>query len=98
MIRSGEKWRAMIQSNLYSANVALLLVSRYFFASDFIAHNELPPLLEAAAQKGLIILWIAVSASAFQRSRLAEYQALNDPSRPLDSLTSAELGQELVRI
>jgi hypothetical protein len=97
-IQAGEKWRSEIEGALKSASIAILLVSRYFFASDFIAKNELPPLLDAAAKEGLRILWIALSASDYQRSPIAIYEALNDPGRPLDSLKPAVRNKELVRI
>jgi hypothetical protein len=98
MIQAGERWRTAIQEQLKAASVAILLVSRYFFATDFISRNELPPLLEAAAKDGVTIFWIAVSASSYQRSPISEYQSANDPSRPLHSLSPAELSRELVQI
>ena len=50
-----------------------MLVSTDFLASDFITHDELPPLLEAAEQEGTLILPVIVSPCAFERSKLARY-------------------------
>lgn len=97
-IQAGERWRSQIETELNGASIAILLVSRYFFASDFIAKNELPPLLERAARDGVRILWIAASATDYERSQIAMYQALNDPAHPLDSLKISDRNKELVRI
>jgi Leucine-rich repeat (LRR) protein len=97
-IEPGTRWKEEIAAALASAKVAVLLVSQNFLASDFIAEHELPPLLEAAAGKGLVILWVAVSFSTFEDTEIAAYQSTNDPKRPLDSLPSAELNRVLVDI
>jgi formylglycine-generating enzyme required for sulfatase activity len=97
-IKAGVEWKAAIEKALGVARVAVLLVSPHFLASDFIANNELPPYLKAAAEDGLTILWVAVSTSLYRRTDIAKHQAANDPARPLDSLRPAALNRELVKI
>jgi internalin A len=78
--------------------VAVLLVSPHFLASEFISQRELPPLLDAASKEGLRILWIAVSASSYQETEIAKYQAAHDPSVALDRRSEPSYNKELVAI
>ena len=82
-ITPGAHWKEEIKAAITSAKVAILLISADFLASDFITHDEIPPLLEAAEQEGTRILLVILSPCAFQRSKLARYQTLNKPSEPL---------------
>jgi formylglycine-generating enzyme required for sulfatase activity len=65
-------------------------VTQKFIASDFIHRNELPQLLERARTEGVKILWIALSQSTVSDTEINNYQALNDPGKPLDGFTKAK--------
>src|SRR5262245_29209667 len=98
MIGTGADWRNEIHAALRTARVGVTLVSPNFLASDFIAEVELPALLSAAAEEGLQVCWILVSACLHETSGLSRFQAAHDISRPLDSLTPAELNETLAAI
>lgn len=98
MIRPGMAWRSAIRLAIRSAKVAVMLVSPDFLASRFIMEEELPPLLENAERDGLQVLWIAASASSYEVTELDDFQCVNEPARPLNSLAPWELDAELVRI
>jgi uncharacterized ubiquitin-like protein YukD len=97
-IKAGDVWRDEIKRALASAKVAVLIVSMNFLNSDFIAEHELPPLLEAAQNEGLRVLLVVVGHSLFEETELGRYQAVNDPSRPLASISAASREKEIVRI
>jgi peptidyl-prolyl cis-trans isomerase B (cyclophilin B) len=94
-IKPGTKWREEIREGINAAKVAVLLVSADFLASDFIATDELPPLLDAAAKEGAVILPLILSPCRFLKTKsLSQFQSINDPSNPLINLTRGE--QELI--
>ena len=90
-IKPGAKWHEEIEKALSSAKVAVLLISADFLASDFIANNELPPLLKAAEAQGVTILSMILSPCRFTRTpKLAQFQTVNRPEQPLTGLTKNE--------
>jgi tetratricopeptide (TPR) repeat protein len=97
-LRAGELWMKEIESALASSKVAVLLVSANYLASDFIASLEMPRILAAAADNGLRVIWIPVSASAHLMTPIKDYHAACDPARPLDSINAARRNQLWVRI
>src|SRR5262249_30899215 len=98
-IKPTDVWRAEIQTGLDRACIAILLVSANFFASDFIATDELPALLQAAQDGGVKILPVIIGTSRFERTpALYKFQAANDPQRPLNSLPSHEVDAILQKV
>ncbi len=92
-LRSGDKWLVEINKALSTPDVAILLVSADFLASDFIHRNELPPLLEASEKEGLIILPVLIGSCSFTNSPLGQFQAINDPRQPLNLLTEGQVDE-----
>lgn len=100
LIKPGEDWLNEIRQVLTSTKVAILLVSADFLASDFIVNNELPPLLDSAKTQGTVILPVIVSPCRFSETKflsqftettsLAQLQSINNPAKPLLSLTKNE--------
>jgi hypothetical protein len=90
-IQPGQDWRTEIRSAVQRAAVAVLLVSADFLASDFIAENELPPLLAAAERDGVRILPVVLKPCAFaDLPALAKFQGVNNLKKPLISLPESE--------
>jgi tetratricopeptide (TPR) repeat protein len=89
-LKAGDEWKKEIEAALEAAQVAILLVSVSFLASDFVAEEELPKLLTAAEQRGVLIVPVILTPCAFKRSSLYKYQAINDPARPLSLLPEGE--------
>ena len=100
LIKPGDKWEEEIERALARARVAVLLATPAFLASPFIARREMPPLLGAASNDGLIICWISVKACLYDETPLKDYQAMNNPARPLATFLRSQyrIDEELVRI
>lgn len=97
-IKAGDEWRKEIDEAMARAKVAVLLVSPDFLASDFIAKNELPPLLEAAQRGGVKILWVPLKTAAFQEAGLGKYQGVLDPAKPLSKRHHAYVDEAMEEI
>ena len=97
-IQPGAPWQDEIENAIREATVAVLLVTPDFLASDFIMERELPMILEQARKKELRLAWIATRPSPVDVTEISRFQAVNDPSRPLDTLDPAQRDQEMVRI
>lgn len=96
-IKAGEKWKEKITQALEKSAIAILLISADFLASDFIVDNELPPLLQAAEEKGKTILPVILKPCRFTRDpNLSKFQAINNPNIPLSKLD--ENGREEIYV
>ena len=90
-IRYGSRWRAEIKAAIESCDAAILLISADFLASDFIQKEELPPLLQAADERGKLIVPVIVGPCLFKhRPDLEVFLAAPDPVRPLIMMRKGE--------
>ncbi|HVH92523.1 MAG TPA: toll/interleukin-1 receptor domain-containing protein, partial [Candidatus Acidoferrum sp.] len=97
-IRAGSDWRDEILKAIEKARVAVLLLSADFLASNFIATDELPPLLRAASEDGAKVLPLIVSPCRFLKTpSLSRFQSVN-PSTPLIAMSRAESEAMLVKL
>ena len=95
-IQPGQDWRAEIGKALRAAAVAVLLVSQDFIASDFIAANELPPILAAAEKRKTVILLVLISPCTWEA--LSKYQIVNSPSKTLVGMNRAQREKVWVKV
>lgn len=95
-IEAGEKWRDEIDKSLQRSDIAILLVSPHFMASDFIMNEEVPTILDKAHQEGALVLPLIVNHSRFEREEsLSQFQAINSPDDPLMAMSEVERAQTL---
>lgn len=94
-ISAGQHWKKEIEIALDTSQVAVLLISADFLASDFIVDNELPPLLMKASKEGATVIPIIIKPCRFVREpNLSEFQAINIPEEPL--ISASEYESELI--
>ncbi|KGE16081.1 toll/interleukin-1 receptor domain-containing protein [Sphingobacterium deserti] len=98
-ILPGQKWKEEIRKAIECTKVAILLVSTDFFGSEFIATDELPPLLKAAEENGAVILSVILKPCLFEDfPELNQFQALNSPSRPIAKMDTIEREETFVNL
>ncbi len=96
-IKPGDKWDQEIRQAIGRARVAVLLVSKYFLASNYIKNQELP-LIFSMQDDGLRIVWVPISACLYTETELNDYQAAFDPTLPLDARNTSDQQRVLVKV
>jgi hypothetical protein len=86
LIKPGEEWEQEIHQVINRSCAAILLVSPRFLASDYIGRNELPAFIDAAKERGMLVLWVPVKTSEYKGSWISTYQWVHPPTRPLAGL------------
>jgi formylglycine-generating enzyme required for sulfatase activity len=98
-IKPGAIWLEEIEQALSRAQVALLLVSPDFLASDFIQRKELPALFNAAKQDGLKILWLPIRPCSWKRHRqIEQYQSVGSLDPTLAEMDEVKRDRAMVSI
>jgi TIR domain len=84
-------WETHIEAAMNRAEAAVLLVSPSFLASDYIIKKELPYLLKAHKDRGLMIFWAYLEPCDLKwHGDITRFQAMTFGNKlePLSSLTS----------
>jgi replicative DNA helicase len=98
-IQPGDIWLEEIEGALERAQVALLLVSPNFLASEFIQRKELPSLLDAAKKDGLKILWLPIRPCSWKRyPQIEQYQSVGSVNPTLAEMDEVERDRAMVTI
>lgn len=97
-IRAGAVWREEISRELATCEVAVLLLSADYFASEFIQALELPTLLEGEHKRGLKILMVVLKPCRFAFSKLSNFQAVNPVDRPLSRMDESDQEEVWMRV
>ena len=73
-IQAGDTWQSEIESALQEADIAILLVSADYLASEWLTKMELPRLLERAERGETRIVPVILRPCAWAHTPLAYYQ------------------------
>jgi len=82
-IDGGDNWRDAIHQAIDGCNVALLLVSKAFLASEFINTEELNHLLARGKNDGIRIVPLIVKPCPWEMDIFAHLQALPKDGKPI---------------
>lgn len=82
-IQPGADWSTEIDTNLENADLVLLLVSRYFMASDYCKGVEVKRALERRAQGLTKVVPVILSSCRWTRSPIGKLQALPTDGKPI---------------
>ncbi len=90
-IKPSQVWGDEIKGAIKSARVIILLMSPAFLASDYIAKEELPPLLKAAETEGASVLSLVIHPGNYaQAENILRYQTVNPPNKPLSQMSDTK--------
>ena len=98
-LRAGDDWLAEISGAIESADVAVLLISADFLASDFISREEVPRLLRRREQDGLAIVPVLLKSCPWEAIPwLAAMQIRPTDARPVAALRGDAREQALAAV
>jgi hypothetical protein len=84
-----------IQSAVEAAGVAVALVSPDLLASDAVWDLAMPALVAAAKSGDLRVMWAYLRPAMWEETPLTHFDPINDPTRPLDTLSLTEQDEVL---
>jgi hypothetical protein len=96
-IETGANWRQEIAGALATFDMAILLISADYLASEFISDEELPSILTEAEARGTRVIPIFVKP-CLPTKGIESIQALNSPRKPVSATSEVEQETFFVRV
>ena len=98
-IEPGSDWRGEIETALNRAQVAVMLISADFLASQFITEVEVPLILKRRQEQGLIVLPVIVKPCALTNIQwLLEIQHLPRGDKAISEMQPSEIDRALAGV
>jgi hypothetical protein len=97
-IKAGE-WEKQIDAAMRGAVAAVLMVSDNFLASNYIMERELPYLLRANRERGLMVFWLYLEPCDVKRyKQITKFQAMTlGELKPLAKMSQWEWKETMLR-
>jgi hypothetical protein len=83
LLEPGLKWDEEIKNKLHSAHIVLMLISAYFFTTDYIWNIEVQNTFERQEKNEITAIPIILSPCAWMQTPIAQFQALPRKGRPI---------------
>lgn len=98
-VRAGGDWRHDVETALAQADVALLLVSADFLASEFLQDVEVPRLFDRRAKEGLHIIPLIMQACSWElHAWIARLKPMPANGKPIASVTKDRRNRALTEV
>ena len=98
-IEVGASWQAKINEAMSDSRVAVLLITANFLSSEFILNQEVPPLLELHAKRGMLLLPLLARPCPWKLvSWLASRQVRPQDGHPLSAGNEVDVDAHLTAL
>ena len=94
-LEGGDLWREEIDAALQNCTIALLLVSKEFIASKFIAEVEIPELLKRHADGELRVVPIIIRPCVWEPHNYSRFQVLPKDGKPVSTYSEENDEREM---
>ncbi len=86
-----KSWPEALLESIRTSQVAIILVSAYYLASDYHMEQEMPAILQAAEGQELRVVTLIISSSFWTRlRRFSKIPSFNSPDTPLSEMTESQ--------
>jgi len=94
----GTDWHKEIEKAISTAQIVILLISKDYLSSAFIQEIELPRIVELSNNNKVLVYQLILSPCNLEHTCLSKFKSVNDPTKPLNSLTTDEQAKYLKKL